>query len=126
MEAPEEVLLDPNEMAGTRAFVGIGNMVVSDDSNLLAYTVDFTGFRQYTLHVKDLRTGETLPDTAERITSVTWAADNRTLFFTTEDEITKRSDKLWRHALGDATFEEIYEEKDELFDIGWKRRATGR
>ncbi len=121
MEAPEEVLLDPNEMAGTRAFVGIGNMVVSDDSNLLAYTVDFTGFRQYTLHVKDLRTGETLPDTAERITSVTWAADNRTLFFTTEDEITKRSDKLWRHALGDSTSEEIYDEKDELFDIALEK-----
>jgi oligopeptidase B len=118
MEAAEEVLLDPNEMAGTRPYVGIGNVVVSDDSNLLAYTVDFTGFRQYTLHIKDLRTGRTLPDTAERITSVVWAADNHTLFYTTEDETTKRSDKLWRHALGDAAYETLYDEKDELYDIG--------
>ncbi|MGA7238269.1 MAG: S9 family peptidase [Bryobacteraceae bacterium] len=118
MEAPEEVLLDPNELAGTRAFVGIGNFAVSDDSNLLAYTVDFTGFRQYALRIKDLRTGETLPDTAERITSVAWAADNRTLIYTTEDETTKRPDKLWRHVLGDAAFEELYHEKDELYDIG--------
>lgn len=115
--APEEVLLDPNEMAGTRAFVGFGSFAVSDDSNLLAYTVDFTGFRQFALHVKDLRTGETLPDTAERVTSVAWAADDRTLFFTTEDETTKRPDKLWRHSLG-IDSAQIYEEKDELYDIG--------
>ena len=117
MDAPEEILLDPNEWAGTRAFVGIGAVAISDDSNLMAYTVDFIGFRQYTLRVKDLRTGETLPDTAERVTSVTWAADNRTLFYTTEDETTKRPDRLWRHALGAAS-EQLYHEEDELYDIG--------
>src|SRR5580658_7497093 len=117
MDAPEEVLLDPNELEKTHKYVGIGAFVVSDDSNLLAYTVDFTGFRQYTLQVKDLRTGHTLSDTAERVTSLVWAADNRTLFLTTEDETTKRSDKLWRHALGAAT-EQLYDEKDELYDIG--------
>jgi oligopeptidase B len=118
MDAPEEVLLDPNELEKTHKFVGVGNFVISDDSNLLAYTVDFTGFRQYTLQVKDLRTGLTLPDTAERVTSLAWAADNRTLFLTTEDEITKRSDKLWRHTLGSNAPEQLYDEKDELFDIG--------
>ena len=118
MDAPEEILLDPNELAGTRAFVGIGHFAVSDDSNLLAYTIDFTGFRQYTLHIKDLRTGATLPDTTERVTSVAWAADNLTLLYTTEDETTKRPDKLWRHALGAAEYDEIYNEKDELYDIG--------
>ena len=70
MDAPEEVLLDPNELEKTHKFVGIGAFVVSDDANLLAYTVDFTGFRQYTLQVKDLRSGATLPDTAERVTSL--------------------------------------------------------
>jgi oligopeptidase B len=118
MDAPEEVLLDPNELEKTHKFVGVGAFVVSDDSNLLAYTVDFTGFRQYTLQVKDLRTGRTLPDTAERVTSVVWAADNRTLFLTTEDETTKRSDKLWRHTLGAVAQEQLYDEKDELYDIG--------
>jgi oligopeptidase B len=117
MEAPEEVLLDPNELAKTHKFVGIGNFVVSDDANLLAYSVDFTGFRQYTLHVKDLRNGKILPDTAERVTAIVWAADNKTLFFTTEDEVTKRSDRLWRHTLGASAPEPLYEEKDELYDI---------
>ncbi len=117
MEAPEEVLLDANELAKTHKFVGLGAFVVSDDQTMLAYTVDFTGFRQYGLQVKNLRTGETLPDTTERVDSVEWAADNHTLFLTTEDAVTKRSDKLWRHTLGGASFEPIYEEKDELYDI---------
>jgi len=121
MDAPEEVLLDPNEMAKGHKFVGIGSTKVSDDDHLLAYTVDFTGFRQYSLQVKDLRTGQTLPDTVARVTSVEWAADNKTLFLTTEDEITKRSDRLWRHVLGSAAPTQLYDETDELYDIGLKR-----
>jgi len=117
MDAPEQVLLDPNELGKTHKFVGIGSFVVSDDANLLAYTVDFSGFRQYALQVKDLRTGRTLPDTAERVTSVEFAADNKTLFYVTEDAVTKRSDKLWRHVLGAKVYDEVYNEKDELFDI---------
>jgi oligopeptidase B len=118
MEAPEQVVLDPNEMEKEHKFVGIGAVVYSDDGNLMAYTVDFTGFRQYALHVKDLRNGTTLPDTTERVTSVEWAADNRTVFLGTEDAVTKRSDKIWRHVLGSPTFEPVYEEPDELYDIG--------
>jgi oligopeptidase B len=118
MEAPEEVLLDANEMSKDHKFVGIGDFEVSDDQQELAYTVDFTGFRQYDLHVKDLRTGKTLPDTTERVTSVAWASDNKTLFVVTEDAVTKRSDKFFRHTLGGANFEQIFEEKDELYDIG--------
>lgn len=118
MEAPEQVVLDANELAKTHKFVGVGAMAYSDDGNLMAYTIDFTGFRQYSLQVKDLRTGATLPDTTERVTSVVWAADNKTLFLTTEDAVTKRSDRLWRHVLGASTFEPVYDEKDELYDIG--------
>jgi oligopeptidase B len=118
MEGAEELLLDLNELAKDRQFVSLGGMVVSDDQNLLAYTADYSGFRQYGLHIKDLRTGETLPDTAERVTSVEWAADNRTILLTTEDAVTKRSDKLWRHAIGSNALELVYEEKDELYEIG--------
>jgi oligopeptidase B len=118
MQAAEEVLLDLNQLGKDRKFVGLGAFQVSDDQNLLAYTIDYVGFRQYSLHVKDLRTGETLPDTAERVTTVRWAADNKTLFFTTEDAVTKRSDKLWRHVLGAASPEPLYDEQDELYDIG--------
>ena len=117
MDAPEEVLLDLNQLAGDRKFIGLGDYEVSDDQTLLAYSLDYTGFRQYTLHVKDLRTGTVLPDTAERVTSIAWAADNKTLFYVTEDAVTKRSDKLWRHALGSDKYEEIYADKDELYDI---------
>jgi oligopeptidase B len=118
MDAPEEVLLDLNALGKDRKFVGLGAVVVSDDQNLLAYTIDYTGFRQYALQVKDLRTGQTLPDTTARVTAVAWAADNKTLFLTTEDDITKRSDKLFRHVLGEAAFDLLYDEKDELYDIG--------
>ncbi len=117
MGAPEEVLLDLNQLAQGRKFVGLGAFAVSDDQNLLAYTLDYSGFREYTLQVKDLRTGVTLPDSAERVTSVQWAADNKTLFLTTEDAVTKRTDKLFRHTLGRSESEPVYDEKDELYDI---------
>ena len=121
MDAPEEVLLDLNELGKGKKFVGVGSSVVSDDGNLLAYTIDFTGFRQYTLQVKDLRTGHLMPDAVERVTSVEWAADNKTLFMTTEDAVTKRSDKLLRHSLDGNQTNTVYEEKDELYDIGVDR-----
>ncbi|MDP9052915.1 MAG: S9 family peptidase, partial [Acidobacteriota bacterium] len=118
MEAAEEILLDVNELGKDKPYVGLGAFVVSDDQTLLAYTVDYSGFRQYSLRIKDLGSGDLLPDTAERVTALAWAADNRTLFYATEDSITKRSDKLFRHVLGTEGSELLYEEKDELFDIG--------
>ncbi len=81
--------------------MAIGAMAVSPDGRLLAYSTDNTGFRQYTLQMLDLATGELLPDTAARGGSLAWAADSATLFYTTEDEQTKRHDRLFRHALGD-------------------------
>ncbi len=115
----EQLLLDQNAMAeaGGHKFYAFGDIRVSDDGNLLAYTVDTTGYRQYTLHVKDLRTGATLPDRIERTTSVAWAKDGRTLFVTTEDATTKRSDIFWRHAVGTNVTTPLYEEKDEQFDV---------
>jgi oligopeptidase B len=117
LEAPEEVLLDLNELAKGHKFVGLGAFAVSDDQNLLAYTLDYSGFRQYRLEVKDLRSGEVLPDTAERVTSIEWAANDSMLFFTTEDPLTKRCDTLLRHVLGAAQSETLHEERDELYDI---------
>jgi oligopeptidase B len=118
LDGKEEVLLDLNVLGQGKKFVGLGTFVVSDDQNLLAYTIDYVGYRQFSLKVKDLRTGETLPDTVERVDSVAWAADNRTLFLTTEDEITKRANRAWRHALGQKESEPLYEDKDETFRIG--------
>ena len=72
-----------------------GHFEVSDDGNLLAYTTDNTGFRQYVLAVKDLRTGKMLPDHAERVGSVMWANDNKTIFYTVEDATTKRDNQVF-------------------------------
>ena len=120
LEAPEEVILDVNTLAAPHSYFAIGGYSVSDDGNLLAYSSDTTGFRQYTLHVKDLRTGQVLPDSAERVGSMVWAADNQTLFYTVEDEETKRQHRLFRHTLGHAVGVDqmVYEEKDERFSIG--------
>ena len=115
-DGAEEVLLDANELARGLKFFSVGSFEVSNDAHMLAYTADTTGFRQYRLYCKDLRTGAILPDGAERVTSVQWCADNRTLFFTTEDLLTKRSNMVWRHSLGDET-EPIYQEKDRLFTV---------
>jgi len=117
MEAPEEILLDENELAKGHKYTAVGSMEVSPDGMKLAYTVDFTGFRQYELRVKNLADGQMLPDVAPRVTSLAWAADNRTLFYVEEDETTKRSYRLHRHVLGGGA-EVVYEEKDELYDVG--------
>jgi oligopeptidase B len=121
LEAKEEVLLDLNKLAEGHSFLGLGGYNVSNDGNLLAYSTDTTGYRQHTLHVKDLRSGTTLKESIERAGSVVWANDNKTLFYTTEDQVSKRSDKFWRHVVGSDKNDLIYEEKDELFDLGAAR-----
>jgi len=119
MDAPEEVILDVNELAKGQAFMSLGAFDVSDDGNLLAYTTDNTGFRQFTLAVKDLRTGKVLPDRAERVDSIAWANDNKTIFYTVEDATTKRGYQMCRHIVGTTGNDTlVYEEKDERFDIG--------
>ena len=126
--AAEVVLLDVNVLAEEQAFMSVGTIAISPNGWLMAYTTDNTGFRQYTLHMRDLRTGEELMDTAERVGSVTWAADGKTLFYTTEDEQTKRQDRLWRHVLGQATSSDVlvHEETDERFNLGVGRSRDGR
>jgi len=118
LDAAEEILIDVNEMAKGQKFMSIGLFQPSDDGNLLAYSTDNTGYRQYVLQIKDLRTGQLFPEKFERVTSFTWANDNKTFLYVTEDAVTKRSDKLSRHVLGTDKTDLVYDEKDELFDIG--------
>lgn len=124
LDAPEEVLLDLNQLAVGQVFLGLGAYQVSDDGNLLGYSLDTTGFRQYALHVKDLRTGRDLPDRAYRTGSVAWAADNHTLFYTIEDPA-KRQYRLYRHAVGATGDDLVYEEPDERFSVGVHRTRSG-
>jgi oligopeptidase B len=114
--SPEELLLDLNQLAAGHSFLALGSLDVSDDDRLLAYSLDTTGYRQYTLQVKDLASGATFPERIERVTSVAWAADSRSLFYTVEDELTKRSHRVYRHAIGSREADSLlYEEADERF-----------
>jgi len=125
LEAPEQVTLDLNEIGKNEKFVALDEYRVSDDGNLLAYSFDVTGFREYTLFVKDLRTGKLLPESFARVASAAWAADNKTLFYVTEDRA-KRPYRLFRHLLGSDPAEDplLYEENDEMFRLlVWRSRS---
>ncbi|HEY6170048.1 MAG TPA: S9 family peptidase [Verrucomicrobiae bacterium] len=123
LDAPEEVILDLNQLARGKKFLAVAAFEVSDDGNLLAYSLDFTGFRDYTLFTKDLRTGKVGVEKIPKTGTVAWAADNRTLFYTVEDEA-KRQYRLYRHRLGQVNDELIFEEKDELYDIAVARSRS--
>ena len=115
---PEQVLLDLNAMAKGKPFLSLGARAVSPDGEWLAYTTDESGGRDYALHVKRIAGDELQPWSVAEVSSVAWGNDNRTLYYVTMDAV-KRSDKLWRRVLGsDRPDELLYEEKDELFDIG--------
>ncbi len=126
LTAPEEITLDMNKMAEGQKFFNLGAYNVSEDGNLLAFSTDTTGFRQFKMHVKDLRTEKIIEDIAERVTSIAWANDNKTLFYVQEDETTKRSYQFFRTVLGSGKHDLLYEEKDELYRIGCgKTRSKG-
>lgn len=121
----DELLLDLNALAEGHSFLGLDVFDVSDDNSLLAYSTDVTGFRQYTLQIKNLANDGLLPFKAERVTSAAWAADNKTLFYTVEDEVSKRSYRLYRHLLG-ATEPDtlLFEETDERFRVDIERSRS--
>jgi oligopeptidase B len=129
---PEHILLDVNLLAVGKPFMSLGALTISPDGNLLAYSTDETGYRQYTLHIRRfdpaLNTWTDLPDTAERVGSVVWAADSRTLFYTTEDETTKRQDHLFRHTVGAPASDDavILHEEDERFNLGIGKTRDGK
>jgi oligopeptidase B len=122
---PEEVYLDVNQLAEGKKFMAVAASEVSDDGNLLAFSTDDNGYRQYRLQVKDLRTGEILPWSVEKTGSVIWAADNKTIFYTVENDA-KRQSRLYRHVLGSTEPDVlIFEEKDEMFDLDAERSRSG-
>ena len=123
-EDHEEVLLDVNVLAQGKPFMSLGDFAVSDDTRLLAYSTDDTGFRQYTLVIKDLTTGALLDVRRERVTSVAWTVAGRDLFYTVEDDTTKRSYQLWRHTLGEGEDRLVYEEPDEAFSVHVRRTRS--
>jgi oligopeptidase B len=124
-DGPEQVTLDLNELAKGQKFMALGRYAVSDDGNLLAYSTDNTGFRQYTLFIKDLRANALWPERIEKTTSAVWAADNMTLFYAVEDAA-KRPYRVYRHRLLEPQASDalVYEEKDERFNVGIGRTRS--
>jgi oligopeptidase B len=119
LDAEEEVMLDGNELAKGEKFFSLGATEVSPDGTKLAFATDTTGYREYTLSVKDLTTGKIIENKFVQAASSEWAADSQTLFYITEDHA-KRPYRLYRHTIGEPKEKDalVAEEKDELFRLG--------
>jgi len=130
LEADEEIVLDVNEMAaGHEGYYRASGLDLSHDHNLLAFGVDTVGRRIYTIQVKNLSTGEMLPDVIPDVTAnITWANDNKTFFYTRQDPTTLRSYQIWRHTLGSDPSRDVlvYEEADETFNCGVGKTKSER
>ena len=123
VDAPEQIILDVNQAAKGHKFYSLGAFDVSPDGNLLAFSSDTTGFRQYTLQLKDLRTGRMLSERIEKARSIAWASDNRTLFYAKEDDA-KRAHRIYRHIIGASEDQLIFDEADERFSVSVSRSRS--
>jgi len=118
LEAPEQVMVDVNQVAAGHKFCSLPPPQVSSGQNLMAYAVDTVGRRFYTIHFKNLDSGQALKDSVPNVTSnVAWANDNKTVFYSKQDPNTLRSHRIYRHVLGADPAKDalVYEEKDETF-----------
>jgi oligopeptidase B len=121
LNAPEEILLNVNEMAKGHKYFSVADLSVSENNTILAYQVDTVSRRRYTIHFKDLKTGKeigsVIPNTDP---GITWGNDNKTVFYTAKDSVTLLSNRIYRHTLGSnhTADELVYQEKDPSFYIG--------
>jgi oligopeptidase B len=119
LEAPEEIILDVNQMAEGYEYYAIGGSEISPNNKMVAYGEDTVSRRQYTIYFKNLETGEILDDVIPYTAgSVTWANDNKTVFYMLKDTVTLRSEKIMKHTLGTPVENdiEVYFEADETFN----------
>jgi len=126
--AAEEVMLDVNEMAQGHGFFNVGPFAVSAHQDLLAFPVDVVGRRIYSIHIKDLSTGEILDVIPQATENIAWAEDNETLFYTRQDPITLRWHQVYRHVLGTDPEQDplVYEEQDETFSCFVQKTKSKR
>jgi oligopeptidase B len=120
LDAAEQVMLDVNKMAEGYEFFALGGSSVSPDNKLVAYGVDTVSRREYTIHFKNLETGEILPDKIPLTTGgATWANDNKTVYYELKDPVTLRSEKIMKHTLGTPVEndEVVFYEDDETFSV---------
>ncbi len=128
LDGEEEILLDENVLAKGHDYFAVGGLDVSPDNQWMSYGVDLVSRRIYTIYFKNLVTGDVLKETIPNSTgSVAWANDNKTVFYTSKNEVTLLPEKIWRHKVGtdSAKDELVYEEKDESFYNGVYRSKSG-
>lgn len=123
--SPEEVLLDENVEATGHSYFDVGDFEVSPDGRFLAWTEDTRGNRQYRLRVREITSGKLHPLKQERVSSLTWANDNATLFCTVEDAKTHRANELWRLQCDGAPAVLLLSENDERFALMVSRTRSG-
>ncbi len=120
LDAEEEIYLDVNKMADGFEFYQLGGANISEDNKIVAYGVDTLSRRKYTIYFKNLETGELYEDKIPLTTGrVTWANDNKTVYYTLKDEVTLRSERIMKHVLGTPVEDdvEVYFEEDETFSV---------
>lgn len=120
LSAAEEILFDCNLLAEGQAYFKLGAMSISPDNKLALFSTDVIGRRIYTIQVKNLETNKILEDKIEKVTgSAVWANDNKTIFYSKQDEVTLRSDSIFKHKLGTSQEADqlVYFEKDDTFSV---------
>ena len=118
LEADEEIMFNGNEMAKGHDYFQLGGLSVSPNNTMAVFGVDTVSRRQYTLQIKNLKTGEIFSDKIENTTGgAVWADDNKTIYYTKKDATTLRSDKIYKHVLGTKSSEDVlmHNEEDETF-----------
>lgn len=120
LSAKEEILFDCNTLAKGKSYFQLGGLSISPDNKLAVFSVDIIGRRIYDIQVKDLETGKILADKIEKVSgNAVWANDNKTIFYSSQDEVTLRSDKIFKHKLGTNQADDVlvYFEKDETYNV---------
>ena len=120
MDAEEEILLNVNDMAEGYGYYQVSGLSVSPDNTYLSFGVDTLSRRKYTLHFKNLETGEILSQSIPLTNGyAVWVNDNRTIFYTTKDDMTLRSDRVWRYTINEdpSARREVYFEADDTYSV---------
>ncbi|MBC2844924.1 S9 family peptidase [Winogradskyella flava] len=116
LDNPEELLFNCNDMAKGHSYFKLAGISISPDNSKVSYGIDTNGRRNYTIHFKDIKTGEVAEDQVPNTTgSSSWGNDNETLFYTKKDEVTLRAYQVYKHKLGQKEDELIFQENDEAF-----------
>lgn len=129
LNGEEQIILNVNELAEGKEYLHVNVLAVSESGNLLAFACDEVGRRIYTIHFKDLRSGEMIGESIKAITgNMAWASDDKTLFYSQQDPDTLRSNRVYKHLLGQQQSEDelVFEEKDEKFTLQVKKSKSGK